>query len=329
MNLRVVALLALLCVSSAVSAKKYTMPTPVGANLPVDVVLHQQEIAIDVPDNSAVAGQFGLIGAIVGAAINNAQVSAAEKRAADIRNLLVDFNFNQKMEAAIRAKIASEGISSSPELVFLPSPWDFYNARSNAALKAAADAGAEPRTGLVMNIAPRYALAYTLQSMYVRLSVSLVDRQRKANGKYKEKYLWGRNYSFTFPLESGNGIKAETNAKRWATIGSAEMARMMELGVDQVTDMMVYDFSPEGRAEGAKKVKKEFGQFKDVKTFGRQIRTSDDWYWVRSGKGYFESIAGIYPLKGALPPNMQEAAGAAAPTIDAAPAPTTSATPAQ
>lgn len=326
MKLRVVALAALLCASSAVSAKKYIPPNPIAQQLPVELTITQQEIAIDTPDNSALASQFGLVGALVGMAVSNEQAKTAEKRAAEVRNLLIDYKFNERFEAAIRAKIATDGISLSPQITVRDTPWDSYSANTQAELQKAKAAGNAPPTGVLLLIAPHYALSYNLQNMYLSMNVQLVNRSVKPNGKFKDKWLWWRRYTFDFPLDPGHGTKADTNVRRWNAIGSAEMQRKLDLAVEQVTDMLVYDFSPEGRAEGLRKVgRKELGKFKDLTTFGRQLRSGEDWYWVRTGKGYLMSIRGVQPLKGDAP-WVVEGAPAAAPagtSIDASPAPAT------
>lgn len=312
MKFRVIACMALLSVSSTVSAKKYAPPAPIAQELPVEVTLSQQEIAIDTPDNSAVSSQFGLIGALVGAAISNSQAKTAEERAGQIRNLLIDFRFNEQFERAIRAKIASDGISPSPQLVLRDTVWDAYSANTQAGLKQAEAAGKEPPTGTLMTITPRYALSYTLQEMYVSAFVTIVQRSRKPNGKYKDKWLWSRSYRFTIPLNPSYGLKPETNIGRWQAIGGPEMQRMLGIAVEQVTDMIVYDFSTEGRAEGASAVgKKEAGEFKGNKTFGRQLRASDEWYWLRTGKGYMMTLSGRMPLELDGPATAKPAAIAA------------------
>lgn len=297
MNLRVLLTVALLCASTAAPAKKYERPMPLSQQLPVELMMTQQEIAVDVPDPSAAASQFGLIGALVGAAIANAQAQAAEKRAAEVRNLLVDYRFNPKFEAALRAKLASEGISPSPQLVVRDTPWDAYSANRPQALQESAAAGAKPPTGLILSLSPRYALSTDLQTLYVRLSLAVIERSAKANGKYKDRYLFWRNYTFNHPLPTSGGIKAETNMRRWTEVGSAEVQRRLDVGIEQVTDMFVYDFSQAGRSEGAVKVNKEFGEFKGQKTTGRQIRAGEAWYWSRVGKGYLEAIVGTYPVE--------------------------------
>ena len=81
---RIVIGLALLCLGQNVfAAKQEPLPLPLEPQLSVELILGQQEMAVDVPDSSAATAQFGLIGALVGSAIENAQVQNAEKRVVD------------------------------------------------------------------------------------------------------------------------------------------------------------------------------------------------------------------------------------------------------
>lgn len=86
---------------------------------------------------------------------------------------------------------------------------------------------------------------------------------------------------------------------------------MLRQGIGQVADMVAYDFSPEGRSEGAVKVRgNESGRFQDLKTFGRPLRTGDAWYWTRTYYRVDESykikmIQGIRPLRGPAYPGTQ------------------------
>ena len=297
MKLSVFATVALLCACTAVSAKNYVPPTPIAAQLPIEVIFSQQEILIDTPDNSGLASQ-GLIGAIIGAVVSNQQAKTAEKRAALVRNLLLDFRFHEHMEAAIRAKIANEAISPFPQIVVRDSPWDFYSANTQDGLQKAVADGNKPPTGLLLSLVPSYALSYGLQVIHVGINARLINRSLNASGKYKDKSIWQRSYCFSFPLPVNPDAKPETNVARWTAIGGPELQRKLELGVEQVTDMLVYDFSTEGRAEGALKVtRKDSSQFKGQVVYGRRLRTGDDWYWTRVGKGYLMAINGTQPLE--------------------------------
>lgn len=77
--------MAALCFN--VSAKTKPLPMPLAPELPVEIVMNQHELAVDVPETATAMGaQFGLIVALIGSAIQNSQVKKAEERAAPIRD---------------------------------------------------------------------------------------------------------------------------------------------------------------------------------------------------------------------------------------------------
>ena len=76
---RVCLAVVLAVLSVGVSAKQKPLPMPLAPALPVEVVLNQHELAVDVPNTAAaMGGQFGLLGALIGSGIQNAQVKNAE-----------------------------------------------------------------------------------------------------------------------------------------------------------------------------------------------------------------------------------------------------------
>lgn len=274
--------LALLCVSAV--AKTPVVAAPISRDLPVELILNQQEIAIDVPTTaSAVGMQFGLIGALIGSAVQNSQAKKAEERVVPLRDMLVEYRFNERMEAAIRAKLASEGLSPNPQLMVRQTPWD------------AVEANAQPAAMQVLVIAPRYAMSYELQQLTVTLTASLVERTRKSNGKYKAKSVFSRNYTFDFPMVAASG-QGEAALSQWRTLGTVGMSRLLDQGIEQVTDMLAYDFSPAGRAEWTMTGKGQSATVAGRGYPGQQVRQGDGWVWVRVGKGWMHTLQGHRPL---------------------------------
>lgn len=277
--------LAMLCFAAV--AKTPVVASPIARELPVELVLNQHEIAIDVPVTaSAVGMQFGLIGALIGSAVQNSQAKKAEERVVPLRDMLVEYRFNERMEAAIRAKLASEGLSPNPQLTVRQTPWD------------AAEANAQPEAMQVLVIAPRYAMSYELEQLTVTLTASLIARTPKANGKYKAKSLFSRNYSFDFPMAPAAG-QGEQLMSQWRTLGNVGMSRLLDQGIDQVTDMLAYDFSPAGRAEWSMTGKGQVSTVAGRGYPGHQVRQGDGWVWVRLGKGWAQALQGHRPLDGA------------------------------
>lgn len=286
---------------NAKAADSDSLPNPIAPALDVEIVLNQQEIAVDVASTAPVAGQFGLIGALVGAAIDTANAKAAEKRVADIRNMLVDYNFNQSVEDAIKAAVATPGISPAPKVAVRKTAWD-------AVAEQGYPAGGQPQT--VLRLIPRYTIASNFESITVSIQALYMERTVKDSGKIKESSIFSRNYSFELPLETRQNSGADEDADRWVAIGKDGLAALLNQGVKQVSDMLAYDFSSDGRAlamqaSGGKKT-----EFKGKQYKGTVLRETADFIWVANGKSKARSIIGVQPVADAvdLPATATEAA---------------------
>ncbi len=251
------------------AAKPRALPMPLGEQLPVELVLHQQELAVDVQSTAGLGMQFGLIGALISSAVDNANAKKAEARVAPLRDALIAYRFNERFETELRAKLASEGISAAPQLTVLSS--------SREAIGAQADADA-PKYAMV--IAPRYAMDFDFGRMYVQMVVYIVDRERKSNGKLKTRYRASRVYNFSHRLEGG---KADDYPATWQNLPPNAMADMLDRSVRHVIDMMVYDFGAQGRSEWTASVKKTRAKLGNHEYGGLEVRRGDDWIWLRAG----------------------------------------------
>ena len=310
-----IALLALSVSAPSFAAKPISLPTPVAQELQVEMIESQQEIGVVVPATATAVGmQFGLIGALIGSAVQNAQVKTAEEKIIPVRNLMVDYKFNQKMEAALRAKLASEGISPSPVLTVMATPWEAHDAQQSAKLPPHA-----------MVLVPGYAMDSDFSQLTVSLRASVVDRTVKSNGKIKAVPRFARMYSFKYPLQ---GARSEDEVQDWVKFESAGLAMLLDQGIEQVTDMLVHDFSAEGRAMWESKPKKESAVVNGNVYAGMPVRQGEGWAWVRNGKGWAQSMQGFQPLTaGTLPilPRAQVAETAVVAATDPAAAPATGA----
>lgn len=303
--------MAALCFN--VSAKTKPLPMPLAPELPVEIVMNQHELAVDVPETaSAMGAQFGLIGALIGSAVQNSQVKKAEERAAPIRDQLLAYRFNGNVEAALRARLASEGVSPHPVIKVMQTPWDAADAVQNK----------QDMPLHAMVITPRYSVDAGFGTLSVAMQAQLVDRTVKPNGKVKTRILFSRNYAFRFPLM---GALGEDNPQRWAGLGAAGLAALLDQGINQSVDMLVYDFSPAGRAEWDQKIKRETATIKGVEYRGRDVRHGEDWVWVRTGGNMFiATLQGYQPTNAApaavAPATATVAAGVASETAEPAPA---------
>lgn len=264
------AFVALVAMSfSASAADKQPLPMPLGEQMPVELVLHQQELAVDVPSSAGIGMQFGLIGALVSSAVDNANAKKAENRVAPLRDALISYRFNERFEAELRSRLASEGISLSPQLTVMPTGWDAINAEAGDQVPMYA-----------MVVAPRYAMDAEFSKMYITLNVTVVDRERKPNGKLKTRYRAVRNYAFSYLME---GAKGEDYPAKWRGLPPQAMSTMLEQGVRHVIDMMVYDFGAQGRGEWNANTKKTKARIGEHEYGGLEVRRGDEWIWLRAG----------------------------------------------
>jgi hypothetical protein len=277
--------LAFLCF--AVDARTVELPTPIAQELPVELVLNQQEMAVEVPQTAAAVGmQFGLIGALIGSAVQNSQAKKAEARVVPLRDLLVRYRFNERLEEAVRAKLASDGLSPHPQLSVRQTVWD------------EAQANAQPTAMQALVLTPRYAMTYDFQRLGVTLTASVVQRTPKSNGKYKTKVLFTRAYAFDFAM-TAPPAQDEDMVRRWTGLGTDGLSRLLDQGIAQTTDMLAFDFSVEGRSQWTQTGKGQFAEAAGQRFPGMQVRQGTGWVWVRSGKGWAQSLAGHQPLDAA------------------------------
>lgn len=276
----------LLVSASGAFAKNDPLPTPLGDSLPVEIVVTQQELGVDVPASRG--GQIalgGLLGALVDVAVDKSRANKGEDRVTRLRDMLLDYRFNDRFEQALRAKLPSPGLSPAPRI-------SLRDGRPNAPIVIMAggsrnDVGIlppvyaqndvpAPQQGVLV-ITPRYAIDSDFEVLRVAMTVQFTDRSLKPNGKLKEVIRSARYYSFQFPMAHIGSNSPDQDAQRWLGMGKSKLQALLDQGITQVTDMVVYDFTAEGRLEAADSSKGKV----------RQVRVNDDWYWARSGKnGY-------------------------------------------
>lgn len=314
MNIRVIAVTVLLCGALPAFAAKPTPPaTPIHTTLPAEIILTQHEIAVEVPDTAnAVGMQFGLIGALVGTAVSNAQVKNAEERVRGLRDTLLEYPFNARVEETLRRKLDAHAILAGQGLTTLDATWNGDSATMTNPVEDA------------VVLTPGYAVLSNFEQLSVKLSLSHVQRTARPGKKPKQKILFVRQYAFNFPLEPLEGHGADETAARWVSMGRPTLEALLHTGIEQVTDMMMYDLSAEGRVEAEQPIRGLSGMVGNQEFSGRVVREGDRWLWVRSGPGALRTLVGHHPLDEQLvaairAPNSQagttaaDASGLAAP----------------
>lgn len=286
MDIRLAASLVLSCLAVPAFAAKPALPaTPIQTSQPAEIIFTQQELAVEVPDTAnAVGMQFGLIGALVGSAISNAQVKNAEERVGELRNVLLDYPFNARVEAALREKLAASGTLGDQGIKVLHATWDADSATLAGTTEDA------------LVLVPRYAILSNFEQLSVSLSLSHVQRTAKPGKKPRQKSLFARTYAFHFPLSNAAASDPEQDAARWVAFGRQPLEALLDAGIDQVTDMLVYDLSAEARAEAEQPIRGLGGSVGGQQFDGRMVREGDRWLWLRTGPGALRALVGQYPV---------------------------------
>ncbi len=278
-----VAMLAMAACFSAQARAPEVPPVPIAAQLAVEMIRGPNEMRVTVPQTaSAIGFQFGLIGGLIGTAVQNAQTKKAEERMVPLRNLLVTYHFNDKIEAAVRARLASEGISPDPLFSVRDVAWHNEPAGSAAGMPAEA-----------LVLVPNYAMDYDFGQVSVTLAAMWVKRSLKSNGKVKAQTLMARNYAVILPMRVGTETDRDG---RWASLGSERLAGMLDQSIEQMAQMLAYDFSPEGRAGWQASVDKNaITRLGSLEFPGQSVREGNGWVWVRSGKKW-TTLTGYHPI---------------------------------
>ncbi|HEY2344716.1 MAG TPA: hypothetical protein VGH80_02410 [Xanthomonadaceae bacterium] len=278
-----VGLIALAFGATTASASAPELPVPLGQDLPVEIVMNQQELEVDVSQTAAAVGvQFGLLGALVGSAIQNEQQKAGEQRVVPLRDMLIHYSFNDRLEQALRAKLPSDGISANPHFIVMKTAWDAVDAQNSKNVPLHA-----------MVITPRYSVDSDLGRLNVQLTVAIVDREIRDDGKVKSRYQFSRLYGMHFPLVKEKSVE---NLARWQAMGAGRLQAMLDEGIAQVADVLVHDMSADGRKEWAMDGDAEDVAVKGETLHGHVIRQTTDLAWVRSGWRRAQTVQGIEPV---------------------------------
>lgn len=270
------------------AAKPIELPTPLADSLHVEIVESQQEIAVSVPATAQAVGmQFGLIGALIGSAVQNSQVKKAEEAVIPLRDLLVDYPFNQRMQDALRTRLVSADISPNPQVTVMPTAWEAHDAEQKAQL---------PPQALVLR--PSYSVDSDFGQLTVLLHAQLVERSVKPNGKMKVVPRFNRNYSYQFPM---SGARSPEPIQDWLALGAPGLAAVVDRGIQQAADMLVNDFTAESRAAWNAKAKAEAVNLAGTRYSGVPVRHGEGWSWLRQGRGQMQVLLGLEPLLAGAP----------------------------
>jgi len=266
--------------------------TAIGNPIPAPqgyVALRQQEIktSINRQDSSAVSGQFGLIGSLVGSAIDasvNAKRSKeVESASTQLRNALLDYQPADQLVAVIRAQFASTGPVnltirrvSDPED---PKRW----------VKSAA------QDTLLIDYDYALSPAYNAVKVCALVTWHRPGASRPAVGMARnlppviyQNILSSVRY---FP-----SLKGATLAEKASEL-SADKGRIVREALDlaqaDIAELLAYDLGVPERADNTlyKPEKSDIKRSIDINQFSRGVflghieRTTDDRVWIRSVMG--------------------------------------------
>lgn len=254
---------------------------PLGHHFPVDVVFDQQEISVDVLDgNFPKPATGGLLG------------EWFEKHAATLRALLISYPFRGRMEEAIRAKVPSAGLSPEPVFTFQTATLEAIDVQSEHQLASQA-----------LALTPHYAFNTRFTEMTVRITAWLLQRSFKPDGKTNVRVAFRHIYAFHVLLP--NGGRGVPNGEAWVALGGPRLMELLDEGVQQSVDMLVFDFSEEGRAQWNTYERGAHSTLNGHKYKGTFLRGTSEWVWTRFGEGMAMSLNGYQIAEASAPAQVE------------------------
>jgi hypothetical protein len=267
--------------STAISSP---LPAPQGY-----VALRQQEIktSINRQDSSAISGQFGLIGSLVGSAIdasvNSKRGKEVENASTQVRNALLDYQPADHFIAAIRAQFAETGPVnlvvrrvSDPEE---PKRW----------VEAAA------HDTLLIDYDYTLSPAYNGVKVCALVTWHRPGANRPAVGMAKNlpPVIYQNVLSSVRYFPSLTGVTLAEKASEITADGAKVVREALDLAQADIAALLVYDLGVPERPDNAlyKPEKSDIKRSIDINHFSRGVflgrieRTTDDRVWIRSIMG--------------------------------------------
>lgn len=235
---------------------------PIAADLPVEI---QQ-----VP-----AGWF------IGADYEEPDKQPWPPQLARLKALIGSYPFNAKVEAALRAKLPNSGLATTPS--FHSGSWPELEASMRERL---------PRA---MQITPEWELSDGNARLNVGLHTVLAERRLHKRGKLDNKNYFEGDYFFYLVLPVKGS--PDENLKAWESMGSERLSALLDEATGQTVDMLVYNFSEEGRAAWAKAPNLGPAVLEGRRFGGNTLKKGDDWVWVPRGEVEEQAIEGYRLVK--------------------------------
>lgn len=293
----------LLIVGSAHAFKQETPSMPLAEQLPIEVVLAQREMTVQLNGfaNAMVVGGAmqsqgrggcggsGCLAAIVGAA----SAAKANERSMDLRDDLAGYDFNARIEQALRSKLPSGGLSPAPVFTVCDSAsgYDLAAPLLGRAEYVSRGCGTTAQDGLLV-LTPTYSFDAKFSNLIIAVTADYIDRKVLSRNRIKADLRFTYKYSYFISPDVIPGSDANMRALKWGALSKERLTNLLDEGADQIADMMVYDFSTEGRAE--RQTPKHGSTIFNGRPFnGQKVREGQDWVWTRMND---DSLRGYRPI---------------------------------
>lgn len=293
----------------------------------VQVVVAQAEIKpnINISNMTAAAGG-GLLFAMIDAGVNNSRAKEAEKVVVPMREALVGYDFDPRVQLASSNLLAGLGW-------FDPRTQKFSKDESPAAILSAVDAAGTSQL-MVMNYS--YETSADFSAVVVTLKATLVNKAlpkgKKSEARLQPKFLpWSQSVRSFVLLPGANPKDAAANAQGWAAEGGAKARTAIEVGIDRCVQLMQRSLALSAADATAmkKRNKRKMSAVPGVMGWEIDAQPTHTVYYEGGQLTQVEDF-GVAPVSAtAAPaaPAAEAAPAAPAPAAEAAPAP--AATPAQ
>jgi len=196
-----------------------------------------------------------------------------------LRDALLDYDFDGRLEKTLSGKLASEDISPAPHLSIVTAETRFEKGRPES-------------PSLVLVLTPHYAVNEAMDTLTVGIEAWYGSRERNWFGAWKDKSGWVEHeYAFSYRIDHPDGT-----ARPWVAFGQDQLAQMLDNGIAQAADMLAYDFSQQGRADWDVEDRRASVHFKDRDYPGVRVREDGEVLWVRTGRGNARVLQGWQPV---------------------------------
>jgi hypothetical protein len=256
---------------------------PLADALPVEVYFDQPELGVYYSPARTKAAAGSPLGMIVVMGLQGKAERGTEESVSPVRDRLLDYSFKDGIAPLLRDRINAPGLSPAPQLTW-----------ARSAGVSFADAARMPAQALVLM--PYYAVDQDYRRLFVRLDARYVERTQKSSGALKVKDLVFHRYEFSYLLTDAQ----EAEARTWSDFGSAALQAMLERATAQVVDMLLHDFSAEGRAQWQADTRRQSVVLDGHELEGKEERRGERWLWVRGKTDDVHALQGYQVLTPAV-----------------------------